>query len=547
MHKLMTLNDLYNYYSTNGKSMSFSSRETDEPIVVQVDGTMNFAEETSSTDGLYPVSVQLNFVGDNLNNSRIELKAQKNANSSSKYRPLLAYIHEVDGEPQFYGHNYHCDDDGNIVYDEQPIGVIIEEAHIEHDDEYDKDYAFANGYVWEEYSKATEILEREQKCDVSVELSIRQLSYNAEDHILVLDDFYYSGCTLLGCDENGRKVNPAMPGSKATLGDFTKSCYSQSNDKLIDTLEKLNNTLSMFNINAENTANTLEEGGVSIVNKFEELLAQYSVSAEDVTFEYENLSDEELETAFAEAFANKDDDEPENEPNEPENGEGEEDDDDKNKSNNSVEFSMKNGEEVKTFSLSLNDKVMAMYNLVNETYGEADCDYYTVEVYEDEKYVDMHALFSEKNFRQSFSVKKDTYSLVGDRVETFARYMTQDEINAFEKMKADFAELQNTHAETAEKLAKYEAEPEKMQILNSEDYAQIAETAEFAELKKEDTHFDMSIEDVKNKADEMLLAYAKGHKLEFAQGEGNEPKKHTAKVLPRTDVKPSRYGNLFAR
>lgn len=545
MHKLMTLQDLYNYYSTNNKSMTFSSKENNEPIVVQVDGTMNFAEEISSADGLYPVTVQLNFVGDNLNNSRIELKAQKNANSSSKYRPLLAYIHEVDGNPQFYGHNFHTDDDGNIVYDEQPVGVIIEEAHIEHDDEYDKDYAFANGYVWEEYSKATEILEREQKCDVSVELSIRQLSYNAEDHILVLDDFYYSGCTLLGCDENGNKVNPAMPGSKASLGDFTKSCYSQSNDKLVETLEKLNNTLSMFNINAENTANTLEEGGKPIVNKFEELLAQYSVSAEDITFEYENLSDEELETAFAKAFADKDDNKPNNEPNDPKEGEGEEDDD-KNKSNNSVKFSMKNGEEVKTFSLSLNEKVMAMYNLVNETYGEADCDCYTVEVYEDDKYVDMHALFSERNFRQSFSVKKETYSLVGDRVETFARYMTQDEINAFEKMKADFAELQNTHTETTEKLAKYEAEPEKMQILNSEDYAQIAETAEFAELKKEDAHFDMSVEDVKNKADEMLLAYAKGHKLEFAQATENN-RKPSARTLPRTDVKPSRYGTLFAR
>lgn len=544
MAKIMTLNDLYNYYSNGEKSMSFSSKDTNEPIVVQVDGTMNFSEDSNPTDGLYPVTVQLNFVGDNLNGSRIELKAQKNANSSSKYRPLLAYIHEVDGQPQFYGHNFHTDDDGNIIYDEQPIGVIIEEAHIEHDEENKKDYAFANGYVWEEYSKATEILEREQMCDVSVELSIRQLSYNAQDKILVLDDFYYSGCTLLGCDENGHKVNPAMPGSKATLGDFTKSCYSQSNDRLIDTLEKLNNTLSMFNINAENTANTLEEGGKSIVNKFEELLAKYSISAEDVPFEYENLSDEELETAFAEAFTNKDDDEPENKPNEPEENEGE--DDDKNKSNNSVEFSTKIGEEVKTFSLSLNEKLNAIYELVNETYGETDCDYYSVECYEDEKYIDMHGLFSGKNYRQSFSVKKNVYSLVGDRVETFARYMTQDEINAFEKMKADFAELQTAHAETADKLAKYEAEPEKMQILNSEDYAQIAETVEFAELKKEDAHFDMSVEDVKNKADEMLLAYAKGHKLEFAT-ENKQGVVPTAKVLPRPESKNGRYGSLFVR
>ena len=38
------------------------------------------------------------------------------------------------------------------------------------------------------------------------------------------------------------------------------------------------------------------------MNKFEELLAKYGKTADEVTFEYENLSDEELEVAFKEAF-----------------------------------------------------------------------------------------------------------------------------------------------------------------------------------------------------------------------------------------------------
>ena len=38
------------------------------------------------------------------------------------------------------------------------------------------------------------------------------------------------------------------------------------------------------------------------MDKFNELLAKYGKTADEVTFEYENLSDEELEVAFKEAF-----------------------------------------------------------------------------------------------------------------------------------------------------------------------------------------------------------------------------------------------------
>ena len=38
------------------------------------------------------------------------------------------------------------------------------------------------------------------------------------------------------------------------------------------------------------------------MNKFEELCEKYNKTADEVTFEYENLSDEELEVAFKEAF-----------------------------------------------------------------------------------------------------------------------------------------------------------------------------------------------------------------------------------------------------
>lgn len=541
--RLMTLADLYEYYSSQNVNQTFSCKgNQDEEITVQVDGTMKFSKE-SATEGLYPARVQLNFVGDNLNGSRIEMKSQKNALSSSKFRPLLAYIHEVDGQPQFYGHNMHKDDEGNIVYDEVPVGVITEEAHIEHDDEYDKDYTVADAYVWEAYSRAPEILERDNGCDCSVELCIREMSYSASDKILVLDDFYYSGCTMLGMDDEGKKVDPAMPGSNVTLKDFSAKNADYSNEKVIESLDEIKQILSNFNIQ------DLKEGGKPV--KFEELLEKYGKTVEDITFDYEAMSDEELEVAFAEAFAeneggqgdeaqgeapaSEENSETDPEPTEDENAGGEQTVENST-DEYSLKFSFNHGEEIKEFSVSLSEKIYAMWSLVNETYGELDGDYYDVDVFEEDKYVDMHGWFTGKSYRQQFKTKKDNYQLVGDRVQVFAKYLTEDEINQLESMKANYSVLED-------KVNKYESEPDKLKLLNSANYSQIAETKEYKKLMERDTYFDMSIEDITAKADALLLQYAKNNKLEFSAQPEN--KNFEVQHVVSGKKKPSRYGNLF--
>ena len=69
-------------------------------------------------------------------------------------------------------------------------------------------------------------------------------------------------------------------------------------------LEQLNtkiDNLSNFTIQG-NAQSKLEEGGNDAVTKFEELLSKYGKTVEDITFDYENLSDEELEAKFEEIF-----------------------------------------------------------------------------------------------------------------------------------------------------------------------------------------------------------------------------------------------------
>jgi hypothetical protein len=274
------------------------------------------------------------------------------------------------------------------------------------------------------------------------------------------------------------------------------------------------------------------------MNKFEELLAKYGKTVEDIEFEYEGLDDEALEKAFAEAFDGEGEKTPDenNDPEPTDDGgdeEGSEENDDEPKDNFATLSVTINGE-TKTFSTSLVEKLNALYTLVNETYGESDNDLYEVDSYEEQKEVLMHGLFSGKHYKQKYSVKKDVYSLQGDRIPVYAKFLTEDEIKQLDSMKANYAEIES-------KLSKFESEPEKIEILNSDDYSQIKETEEFAELSKRENYFELDKEDLAKKLDDILLTYAKKQKVDFSAKEN----KVGFKPLPASaPIKRSRYGGL---
>lgn len=537
MEKQYTLLGLYEYLTSKGANFTFSQTDKDV-VVVTADGIMSFSSE--SDEGKYPVNIKMNYVGDNLNGSRIKMKAQKNALPSSPTIPILAYIHDVDGVPCFYGHNRHVEN-GETVYEEIPVGVICEKAHIEHDDERDLDYAVANGIIWEEYTKAAEILEREGSCSVSVELGIRSMSYDAEDKILNLDDFYYLGCTLLGVDDNGKEVKPAMPGSEAVPSTFSEVVKE---DFLIETLEKLNETLSKFNIEQS------KEGGKTEMNKQdktkvadEPVVETQSVeepTSSDTVDEGVEFSEETTEETTEEVAKETIETESVSEDSSDSEEEvAEESETSETSVNFSVEFKGKKTE----FSLSLNEKIAAMTELVNATYGAEDDDWYNCEVFDNPKEVVMVGYWSGKAYRQSYKVRTGVYSLEGERVEVQPVWMTAEERQAFEDLRASFEE-------TSDKLRKYEEEPKKMEILESAEYSLISKEKSFIEFKEMNNHFDMSIDEVIAKADEMLKAYAKElgkeTKAEFSEvHEETQGRKNLYAIKKNTSVE-NRYGTLFS-
>lgn len=561
---MLTFDDLVKFVDTHNLT-KFSSKESGYQICVQVPA--QFSQEKSDDQTMLYANVLAFHTGVNRNHSNLTEDAAKKAIKNIAYKPVLANFCEIDGVKDFTSHDFYVDKDGKYVYLEKQIGCFTsDDAYLEKDPEHDdRMNVFAKVAIPREYTDAAEIIERKNGTRVSVELAVNELSYSAKDKILVLEDVDVLGLTCLGVDpDTGEEVMEGMEGSHIQIEDF-----SVENNSMVINAELINSiadaVAQRLSDKVDYSAKIFEEGGESQV-KFDELLEKYGKTVDDIDFDYENMTDEELEEAFAKAFGEEepsdsepdeevdeaktteefaDDQEEDDEPgdtDETEEGETPEEEvviDDDTLPAKRITHSVTYNGVTKDFSVSLQDKIYALSTLVNDTYSESDNAWYDVVVYDDEKYVVMKDWWNDRAFKQSYKVKKDVYSLVGDRVEVYAQYLTEDEIKKLDDMRANYSSI-------SEKLEKYESEPEKMKILNSDDYSQIVETAEFIELKSIEKHFDMSVDEVRKSADDLLLAFAKNNKLEF----NNEQSKKTVSMKPFSQKKPGktgRYGSLFKK
>lgn len=506
--RLLTFESLYNFFVEQNKDFSFSN--TNEPIVVQVPA--NFADTQKSEDGLLHVFIKAAHTNLNRNQSFIAENTMKSCLHTIYNKPILANIIELDnGEKDFHSHDFVVNEEtGETYYIEHSVGHIPESgnAHLEYDEENGKTYVVVEGVIYEDYgNEAADIIRSKETNDVSVEIEIYDLSFNAKDKYLEINDFSFRGITLLGSEKNGKKINPGMEGAKLSLEDFSESKNSLVYcSQLLEELDKKINSL----INTK-------EGKETKMTKFEELLEQYSVTAEDITFDTEGLSDEELEKAFADAFVQQ-------EPG----------------ANMNKSFSVTLNDKVRTFEVSLDEVIYALETLVNDTYAEADNAYYGVKVYENT--VVMVDYYTGRAYRQTYKKKKKCYSLSGDRVEVYARYVTQDEEAALDEMRGKYQAME-------EKLNQYEVAEiaeKKTSILNSEDYSSISESEEFKSFAEdvlaEGNEKAYSVEDVQAKCDAMLLSYAKSQKATFAAEKPSKQIKVKTGIHEK-EYKP--YGNLF--
>ena len=563
--RLLYIEDLYDFYSNKYKrSTKFSAEKTGEPLVVQVHGRINFDESDKNKDGLLPVHLQSCHTDLNVNGSNIESSVMEAALPSFSNRPILGYIHKVttdenpEGQWEFYSHNMHEDENGDVVYDEYPIGIIPEScnAQLVYDEEKKKTYCEVDGYIFEEYSKAAEILQREEECSVSVELSIRELSYDAKQKFLNIEDFWFSGVTILGKTPQGNEVKPGMTGSNIKLADFSSknnSLFEDYESKMVELQARIENLeTACFNKEQNSSVRTLskEGGNKESMTKFEELLAKYNKTVEDVTFDYSELSDEELEDKFAEVFGednNTDgDNSGDNTANEPSNdneGVGENATEPEGTTDGDNEGEGQNFENMtKTFEISHDDIRYALYNLLS-SYEDADNEwYYITGVYD--SYFVYESWDGGKIYGQKYTKDNDNVSFDGERYNLHKEYLTDSEY-------AEIQDMRSNYSSVVEELNTYksaEVFADKMTVFDDEAYSEYLDTDEFKALMSEDSVNKYSKEELSEKADATLGKLVKKNKTFSFAGETPQ-KKHVSRVAfnaeKETEDTYKPYGDLF--
>lgn len=522
--KIMTIDDLYSFCLSNNFS-KFSSDDFGGELVVRMPATFEKEEkeENRFTEGMTPFISKAFHDHVNLNQSEIPEESFKDNVPSSHLRPILANIitHEDTGEKDFHSHDFYVeyDEDGNehIVYEEQPVGVIDGSmTTIEYDEDAKVNRAILHGYLYDGYCQdAIDIINRRGEVSCSVELSVRDMSFNAKDKVLTLQDFYVSALTLLGED-----IAPGMAGSNLKIEDFAvkNSVTFDRDDEIAKLLHELSDKLDSLSGYTKDKSAGKEDKSLEI-NEFEETAADVVVTEAEAEVETEVV---ETEQEVTEEFENEETETTEEE------------------ATPAVEEEFSK-EEIfnKLFELSFEDIRYAL-NALCSMYRNNEEWCYVCAVYED--HFIMEDWDNNKFYKQSYEKDGDNVSLVGERAEMFQMLLTESEKTVIDEMRTNYAKFEEVSA----KLAKYEAEPEKMEILNSADYAQIAETENFKAFKEQDAHFDMSVEEVKARADEMLLAYAKSGALSFAVNEEKKPV--GMKQLPVQNMKStkkSRYGGMF--
>ena len=537
MKKILTLEDLV-AFCESGKLSRFSSSESGYSLRVKVPAT--YAKHESDDYTLYG-EVKIMHTGRNRNGSNLTLDAMNKCKKNLAYKPLLANFCEVDGVKDFTSHDFTIGDDGEVEYQEFPVGCFTaDEPRVEYDKDKDRNYLYAICAIPREYTAAAEIIERKGGTKVSAELAINEMSYDAKERELVLEDVEVVGVTCLGTDpETGEAVEEGMEGARLDIADFSNDFTNYDIKLLKEMLDKYKSVENFALQKGEDMGDEqleleLEETPVEktvVEETLEEIPLSETlgkeVSAEDPVEEFsgeeENSDAEELEEATEPVAETESSDEPEAEPPVEE--------------VNTAEMSVSFGEKVYTFNQSLRDELFALGQLVNDTYAESDNAYYEIDVYSDSKEVVMVDFWSGKAYKQAYKVRSGKYSLVGDRVSVHARYITDDEEKALDELKSNYAAA-------SEKLQKYEDEPKKMEILNSPDYGYVSSTDEFKKLKLQENHFDLSVEDTKAKADEILLNAAK--KAEFASAPANDSV-GMVRIPPKNVKAVGRYGGMFVK
>ena len=432
----------------------------------------------SADDRLIPVNVLVMHDGINYNHSSFSKDVMDEAKETLKNIPILAYIKEDEnGDIDFAGHEMQVkleeNKDGELEYKvrylERPIGVIPETNDYHYQERDGKTYVACKGYLWKEYlNSGIDILKENSIKGVSMEIIVDDGGFNDKTDAYEISKYRYLGITVLGDD-----IQPAMHQTQMeVVGHFS----IKDNKDFFEKVEKLNKELKQ----------SLLEGGES-VEKFEEEVVE---TTEEVTEELTDETTEELEVEELEVE--------EVEVEETADLELETDETVEETTIEAFEEEIEVEETVedvveenftKLFELSHDDIRSKLYKYLYKIEDEDDTWYYITQVF-DNSFIYTDEV---RNFKQGY-VKTDVdVAFDGERVEMFVEYLTGEELQELNDLRATYAVIVSEN----EELKLFKADIITQQKSNEiedlfDKYSTLLDEADFEDLRESATDMDIN-------------------------------------------------------
>lgn len=234
--------------------------------------------------------VHIAYPGENRNGSSISKDVFEQCIDTIYYCPIVCNYdrdtndiggHDIDIVP---GKNGKL----KIVNATTPVGVIPENANYWWEEVDGREYLCTEALLWkrqEEYDK----LKEDGHIDLSMEISIR--NYHMDGSLMVVDSFEFLALCLLGSD-----VEPCY--ESASLEVFSADEFKA---QYLEMVASLKSEIKTVNTSAEDDIEitTFTTKGDSHMDKQKlDLLAKYGLTAEELDFDIEDMTLEELEAKF---------------------------------------------------------------------------------------------------------------------------------------------------------------------------------------------------------------------------------------------------------
>lgn len=490
---------------------------------------------------------------------------EKANKESLEYIPILAHVYvDESGKPVIGSHDMHIENDKlnegetRVIYDEQPIGMVpsLADNNCTIEEYNGLNYTFVDAYIWRDYSNyAEQLVEDAENTKMSMEIDFPEdaLSYDAANERYNISSYRYRGITLLNQSlGTGMKdalvtttnfsINDDIKSKMIVLMDELQKCLREydttnSNKKgveknmnLDELLEKYELTREELDFEVEGLSDEELENALSdfackkkkkceLDEHFNSLLEEYGITESEVDFDYSEMSIEELEAKFEEVFAGY-----------------------KKKkkcSENDESF-------VLNYELSHDDIRCALYKLLDAYSEDGYCRCWIIEVFDNKFIYQDYA--ENKYYRRGYSKDGDTVSLMDNKVEVFNEWLSKEEKDALDALKENYSALEAKYNELKTFKDNYEAaelKAKKDAIFTRSEYSVLAEDEAFKALVADAEKY--SVEEVEAKAKAIFADYVIKTGTFSAKDDGEKKPKVLGFNFNKKETKSGPYGNLFKK